>query len=117
MAIDPMADPAPRPRRSQWVQALRMIAFVLAYLLPLFWLWHRTGWPERFGVTVDHGRIGLYENWYYSYHLLQGQSVLDLVTFLYMWAPVVGYLAWLALRTHRNVQARRGGTPRDGMPR
>jgi len=114
------ADPAPGsggegPKQPYpWRKTLLTVGGTIAYLIPLFWLWHDTGWPESFGIRItDHGRAGLIENWYYSYLFLTGPNFIDLVAFLYMWAPVAGFLIWLGSAFYPD---RRGDNGDQDMP-
>jgi len=85
---------AKQPKGRWW----KILLATLAYLIPLFWLWERVNFPDSLGVQIAaHGRVGLLENWYYSYLLLGRHRFLDIVTFAYMWAPPVGYVGWLTI--------------------
>ncbi len=113
MAIDDrapdLADSAPEKPKRKWRQALITLAATLGYMIPLFWLWTDIRWPESFGITIAaRGRVGLFENWYYSYLLLKRPNLIDDFTFLYMWAPVVGFLAWIGWGLYTG-RARNGG--------
>jgi len=89
-----LEDDQDRKRRSWW----KTIIFTLAYMVPLFWLWSRTDFPDSLGVHITaHGNAGLLENWFYSYLLLERHRVLDDLTFLYMWMPVAGLILYVAL--------------------
>ena len=84
--------------RSWW----KTIIGVGAYIIPLFWLQSKTGFPESFGIhETSHGKGRMLEDWYYSYVFLERHTFLDVVTFLYMWAPVAGFVGWLVLRKLR----------------
>jgi len=52
-----------------------------------------------------HGKTGLLENWYYSYLLLQPHHFLDVLTFIYMWAIVIGFVAWLGFKKLRKANS------------
>ena len=79
-----------------WRKTLLTLGGTCAYMAVLFWLWSASGRPKSFGISITaHGRVGLFENWYYSYLLLGRPGLADYATFLYMWAPVVGFVAWL----------------------
>lgn len=87
--------PVDKAGRASW---WKTILCSIAYMIPLFWLWDNTGFPDSLGIHITaHGKIGLLENWYYSYLLLERHHFLDVVTFIYMWAVIVGFLAWLGL--------------------
>src|SRR5262249_664736 len=87
--------PVDKPARESW---WKTILFSLAYMIPLFWLWDRTGFPDSLGIHISaHGKTGVLEDWYYSYLLIERHTVLDIVTFLYMCAVVVGFAAWATL--------------------
>jgi hypothetical protein len=88
--------PVDKAARSSW---WKTILFSIAYMIPLFWLWNSTDFPDSLGIHITaHGKTGLLENWYYSYLLLQRHRLIDVVTFIYMWAIVVGFLVWLGFR-------------------
>ena len=72
-------------------------ALLFVYAVSLVWLWNRTGFPDSLGVQTGDGRMSVLENWYYSYLLLQRHQVLDVVTFIYMWA-FIGFFGWLAYK-------------------
>ena len=79
-----------------WRQNLLIIIGTLGYMVPLFWLWSETEFPQGFGIHITaHGKGGLLEHWWYSYLLVQRAQPWDIVLFLYMWAPVAGFIGWL----------------------
>jgi hypothetical protein len=83
-------------KKSKWRENLRIVFVVVAYMVPLFWLWQRTGFPDALDVHITaHGKAGLFENWWYSYLLIERHRIWDLVTFAYMWAAVVAVVIWL----------------------
>ena len=70
------------------------VALVLAYMLPLVGLWSLTDFPSSFGIHIAaHGAAGLLRNWYFSYLLIERHEVLDVLTFLWMWLPLVVLVA------------------------
>jgi len=72
----------------------------IGYMIPFFWLLGKTDFPDSFGIHITaHGKVGLFENWYYSYLLLQRHQPWDVILFLYMWAAVVGCVGWLVWKT------------------
>src|SRR3569623_2169666 len=84
-------------RKGGWRRSLKVVFLSLLYMIPLFWLWIHANYPDSLGVHITaHGKTGLLENWWYSYLLVERHQVLDVVTFLYMWAPAVVFLGWLA---------------------
>jgi hypothetical protein len=86
--------PSVRPRFGR----LTTILFMVLYFVPLFILQSLTDFPNSFGVhEMSHGRGRALEDWFYSYLLLQRHQVLDVITFAYMWAPIVGFIAWLVV--------------------
>jgi hypothetical protein len=86
---------------------LRVFAGVIAYMIPLFWLWNRTDFPDGLGVHITaHGKVGLLENWWYSYLLVERHRPWDLVTFAYMWAVVAGFVAWIGWALWRDRQGK-----------
>lgn len=89
------SDPNPAP--ANW----KIVLWSIGYMIPLFWMWSVTDFPDSFGVQVDRGRAGVVEDWYYSYLLLQRHHVLDVVTFIYMWSVVAGFVAFVGLRLAR----------------
>jgi hypothetical protein len=95
------SDPGQKPKGG-WRGNLKIIVGTVAYMIPLFWLWSRDDYPDSLGIHITaHGKAGVIENWWYSYLLIERRHVLDIVLFLYMWAPllaVIGYFAWPALR-------------------
>ena len=100
----PDSDLGKKPKGG-WRQNLTIIVGTVAYMIPLFWLWDRDGYPDGLGVHITaHGKVGMIENWWYSYLLVERHQGLDIALFLYMWAPllaVIGYFAWPALRKIR----------------
>ena len=89
-------------RKASW---WKTILFVLAYMIPLFWLWNRTDFPDSFGIHITaHGKVGLTESWYYSYLLLERHRILDVVTFIYMWVVIVGFVGWVAFKQLRKIK-------------
>ena len=94
--------PVDKPARTTW---WKTILFCLAYMIPLFWLWTGTDFPDSLGIHITaHGRVGLLENWYYSYLLLQRHHVLDIITFIYMWSIVIGFIGWIAFKQLRKTK-------------
>jgi hypothetical protein len=90
-----------QPKGRWW----KVLLATLAYMIPLFVLWDRTNYPDSLGVQITaHGKAGFLENWYYSYLLLQRHRALDVLTFAYMWAPIVGYVGWLVLPKMRGTK-------------
>ena len=82
----------------------KTVGVVLVYMIPLFWLWSRTDFPDSLGVHITaHGKAGLIENWYYSYLLVERHHPLDDVAFLYMWGPIAGFIGWFAFRKLRGM--------------
>ncbi|MEO1969268.1 MAG: hypothetical protein ABGW87_11210 [Sphingomonadaceae bacterium] len=76
-------------------KTLLIVGLTLGYMVPLFWLWSATNFPDSFGVIIKaHGKAGLLEEWWYSYLLLSRPNALDLATFAYMWLPVVCLIGW-----------------------
>lgn len=91
--------PVDKLARTSW---WKIVLFTLAYLIPLFWLWSITDFPDSMGIHITaRGKTGLLENWYYSYLLLQRHHFLDVVTFIYMWLIVVGFFAWVGFKSLR----------------
>ncbi|WP_375380995.1 hypothetical protein [uncultured Sphingomonas sp.] len=83
-------------KSGSWRKNLAIIFGTLVYMLPLFWLWQKTGYPESLGFRITaRGKGGLIENWWYSYRLIERHNIWDVVAFVYMWAAVVGIVAWL----------------------
>lgn len=75
---------------------LLIAGLTLGYMIPLFWLWSATNFPDSFGVVIKvHGKAGLLEEWWYSYLLLNRPNALDLATFAYMWLPIAGLIGWV----------------------
>jgi len=94
----------PAKATGKWHKNLAVIGITIAYMIPLFWLWTETGWPEKFGIRiVAYGKAGLFENWYYSYLLLRRPSLINDFTFGYMWAPILGFAGWLAWVLFRQI--------------
>ncbi|MEO6152867.1 MAG: hypothetical protein ABIT09_05085 [Croceibacterium sp.] len=95
-------------KTSKWRlrKALRVIGVTLAYMLPLLWLWAKVDFPDSVGLDITaHGEGGLIESWWYSYLLLERHTMLDIVTFAYMWAGVVAIIAWIVLPIWRSRKA------------
>ena len=83
---------APKPKgRWKWVVG------TLAYMALVFWFWSMTDFPDSFGVQECRGRGCIFEDWYHSYLLIERHRLLDIATFLVMWVPIVGYIAYFAL--------------------
>lgn len=83
-------------KRGNWRQRLLIIGTTLTYMVPLFWLWGASNFPDGFGVVIrEHGKVGLLEEWWYSYLLLNRPNALNLATFAYMWLPIFGLIGWL----------------------
>lgn len=94
--------PVDKPARTNW---WKTILFSLAYMIPLFWLWSSTDFPDSLGVHITaHGKAGLVEDWYYSYLLLQRHHVLDIITFIYMWSIIVGFVCWIVFKQFPNLK-------------
>jgi len=96
---------------SRWRQNLKVIVGTVTYMLPLFWLWNKDNYPDGFGVHITaHGKAGILESWWYSYLLVQRHHLWDIVLFVYMWAIVIAFAAWVirgvwkdrAAKLHRN---------------
>lgn len=97
-------DPPQETGMAGWKKALLTIAVVLGYMIPLFVLWTKTGYPDSLGVHITaHGKAGLIENWYYSYLLVERHRALDDVAFAYMWAPIAGFIGWFAFKRLRTM--------------
>lgn len=102
---DVFGEPPRDTGMAAWKKASLTIAVVLGYMIPLFVLWTNTDYPDSLGVHITaHGKAGLIENWYYSYLLLERHHALDDLAFAYMWAPVVGFLGWLAVKQLRTMK-------------
>lgn len=91
-AQEPMDEEA---RRFRW----RSFLITAAYMVPLIGLWVLIDFPDGLGVhPINNGyvwfRVGEY--YYCSYLLLERHHALDIVTFIYMWAPVIAGAVWLA---------------------
>jgi hypothetical protein len=57
--------PADKAALRNWWRA---VIIALVSMVPLFWLWDRTGFPDELGIHIDaHGKAGLPESWFYSY--------------------------------------------------
>jgi hypothetical protein len=94
-------------KQSRWRDTLKVMFVVLLYMVPLFWMWGRTGFPDDLGVHITaHGKAGLLESWWYSYLLLERHRPWDLVTFAYMWAAAAGILGWVAWVIMQNRKAK-----------
>lgn len=87
----------PEARPANW----KILLWSLAYMIPLLWMWNLTDYPDSFGVEFGRGKAGALESWYYSYLLLQRHHVLDVVTFIYMWAIVAAFLGFVASKLIR----------------
>jgi hypothetical protein len=92
--------PAPKGRR------LKQMGAAIAYVVPCFWLWSLIDYQDLIGArwTRSSGRGETLEEWYYSYLLLERHHVLDLITFVYMWAPLAGFVGWIAFRALRRTK-------------
>ena len=78
------------PKKSKAWGNVKIVVGVVAYMLPLFWLWRLIGFPEASSIHITaHGRAGLIENWWYSYLLIQRHRPLDVLCFAYMWAGII----------------------------
>jgi hypothetical protein len=99
-SFDPDAGaPTNKTKKGVWWKALLA---TLAYGVPLVWLWIQTDFPDSLGVQISaHGKAGVIESWYYSYLLLERHRPLDIITFFYMWTPVVWFIAWLTFKPLR----------------
>jgi hypothetical protein len=93
--------PVDKPAQRSWWKTMLAVG---AYMIPLFWLFSLTGFPESFGVPRCHGRGCEIEDWYQSYLFLERHQPLDIVTFLYMWAPVAWFIGWFAFRKFRGTK-------------
>jgi hypothetical protein len=91
------------PQRVGWKKWLLITGFAAVYAIPLFfWLLRKIDFPDSFGVRITaHGKAGVFDTWWYSYLLVERHRPLDLVTFAYMWIPVVAFAGWLAYRQLR----------------
>ncbi|MDE2302203.1 MAG: hypothetical protein KGK11_06550 [Sphingomonadales bacterium] len=89
-----------------WRRNLKIVAYTILYMIPLFWMWNKAGYPDGFGIHITaHGKSGLLENWYYSYPLIQRGQFLDIMLFIYMWAVIVlcaGWVAWSVIKSRRS---------------
>ena len=93
-SFDPNAgEPEVQQPKGRWTWFFGTIA----YMIPLFFLWSKTGFPESFGVAECHGKGCWIDDWYHSYLLVEQHSLLDIVTFLYMWAPIVALVGYFVL--------------------
>jgi hypothetical protein len=79
--------------RRGWI----IFLLVLLWVGPSFWLMDQDGYPESFGIHYHSmsGRGQTAEQFYYSYVLLQRHHVLDVITFAWMWAPLIGTVIWV----------------------
>jgi hypothetical protein len=106
--------PVDKPARVRW---WKILLAAVAYMIPLFWLWARAGFPDSMGVHIAaHGKVGLLEDWYYSYLLLERHTPLDIVTFLYMWGIVSGYVAWLVWAWQKDKRAKQAAAVNRNTP-
>lgn len=79
-----------------WDNALKTLLVMLCYMPPMFWLWSKTDFPKSFGIRITaHGKGAVLEEWWYSYLLLERHHVWDILTFAYMWAPLIGFVGYL----------------------
>lgn len=91
-----MSDENGQEKPSRWRSGLKVFAVMLSYMIPLFWLWSKTGYPDSLGAHIlARGKAGLIESWWYSYLLLGRDTSWDILTFVYMWLPVLGCVIWL----------------------
>ena len=98
-SFDPNAgERAVTPSKGRW----KIIVGSLAYFGLLFWLKELTGFPDSFGVhETCTGKGCIFDDWYYSYVFMERHRPLDVVTFLYMWAPLAALIAWFLLPRFR----------------
>jgi len=83
-------------KRSVWRRLLLTVAIVIPYMLPMFWMWQRTGYPDSLGVHIAaRGKAGVFESWWYSYLLVERGNAWDIILFGYMWLPIIAFVGWL----------------------
>lgn len=87
----------PEARAAKSRRAWIIFLFALLWAGPSFLLMDQDGYPESFGIHYHStsGRGQTFEDFYYSYVLLQRHHLLDVITFVWMWAPLVGILVWV----------------------
>jgi hypothetical protein len=86
-----------------WLRLQKIALIVGVYFLPLFLLWTAAGYPDDYRLeTKAHGAAAIIENWWYSYLLLKHPNAVGLLTFFYMWMPVVSALVWLIYITKKD---------------
>jgi hypothetical protein len=79
--------------RRGWIVFL----FALVWIGPSILLMDQDGYPDSFGIHY-HSRTGrgqTFEQFVDSYVLLQRHHVLDVITFAWIWAPLVGAIGWV----------------------
>ena len=87
-------EPVNKPPKGRW---WKIILFAFAWVVPSFWLMSEVRYPDSFGVHYQSstGRGQTAEQFYYSYLLLERHHLLDVITFAWMWAPLVGIIGWI----------------------
>ena len=109
-----MSESVEARKPSRWREALKVFAIVVPYMIPLFSLWNKTGFPDDLGVHIAaHGKAGVIESWWYSYLLIEMHRFWDVVTFIYMWAAVAGFLIWVVTLVVADRRSKQDGTQVD----
>jgi hypothetical protein len=88
-------DPEARAARSRrsWIRFL----LVLPWAGVSFLLMDQDGYPDSFGIHYHSttGKGMVVEQFYDSHVLVQRHHLLDIITFAWMWAPLVGAIGWV----------------------
>ncbi|MFY8193643.1 hypothetical protein [Novosphingobium sp. B1] len=91
------AEETDSPRKREWKRTLRVILYMLPWIAVWLWLKSQTGFPDRYGYHNGlHGKAGVFNEYIHSGLLLQRPGAVEIFLFTWMWAPVVGFIAWLA---------------------
>jgi hypothetical protein len=91
-----------QPNGLRW----KSLVGTLAYIGALFWLKNLTGYPDSFGVhETCTGKGCIFDDWYYSYLFMERHRPLDVLVFVYMWAPLAALIAWFVLPRFRGANS------------
>jgi len=73
----------------------KILLLTVVWVVPTFWLKDKIGYPTSFGVERCHGRGCYLDDLYHSYLLVERHQLLDIATFLLIWAPFLGVIGWI----------------------
>jgi hypothetical protein len=92
--VEPEVDQARITRNHDF----KWIAIVLFWMTGYFWLRGETDFPDSFAVRLPHGQAGVFEEYWYSYLLLERHQPWDIALFVWLWGTAIAIFWYLRSR-------------------